>query len=63
MVVSTDLGADNIVVDNIGQVKEKAGIGIPTRNIHQTPRQPITNAGKSLGARPQEQELLEKGIC
>ena len=63
MVISADFGADNIVVDNIDQVKEKVGIGIPTRDIHQTPCQPVADAVESLGARPQEQELLEKGIC
>lgn len=60
--VWTDLGAHDIVVDNIDQVEEQAGIGIPACNVNETARQPVADAGEALGTSAQEQELLEKGI-
>ena len=34
--VRADLGAHDIVVDNIDEVGEQAEIGIPTRNVDET---------------------------
>jgi hypothetical protein len=59
---STHLGRKRIFMDHLDHVKKDVSIRIPGGHITQTSHQPVGDARRSFGIRPEKQELLKQRV-
>ena len=63
LVKLTNLGANCIIANHLEHVEQEIRVGVTTCDIAQTCHEPISDTRRPLSIRPEQQELLKKGVC